>query len=465
LGKTVPPKKTGAVPTGWIALGKSKSEVDEMVCKKICGILVLALLSLSTPVWASVDPQTITQPEILSLQQCLDLAYQNNKQIEAKEKKVAIAKEAVQEAKAGFWPVVNYQVERDQSNVTQYEVGTAYEKTKLTAWVVASLPLYTGGILQNNLKLARIQLDSAREDLRQVRQQLAFEVKQAYYNLWLADQIAQVQQASYRNLDRHVARVAARYQNETASKLEVLRAKVQRDTLKPKVINAKNQVVLAKLKLATLTEYPKDKFYDVQYNADELEMPETVNLALQEVLEEAYQNRPELRQLQQMAEMKNILTTMKAASFKPNVAVNVGYGGVNKDISLNDWYDAWSLTFSVGGKIYDRKIQAKINQAKGEAEVAAISEADLRDRIRFDAQQSLQNLEASIENTRANQGSIDLAKESLRMTALKVNNGMATTMDLMDDQLALDQALTGYYQGIVSYLIAEAQLELLVGKN
>ncbi|MGD8401869.1 MAG: TolC family protein [Bacillota bacterium] len=436
-----------------------------MVYKKICGVFVIALLSLSIPVWAGENSQTITKSEILSLPQCLDFAFQNNKQIQEKEKKVAIAEAAAQEAKAGFWPVVNYQVERDQSNVAQYEVGPAYEKTELTAGVVASLPLYTGGILQDNLKLTRIRLNSAREELRKARQQLAFEVKQAYYNLWLAEQIAQVQQASYQNMDRHVTRVAARYKNETASKLEVLRAKVQRDTLKPKVINAKNQVVLAKLKLATIMEYPQDKSYDVRYNAAELEMPEAVNRALEEVLDEAYQNRPELRQLQQMAEMKKILTAMEAASFKPNVALQVGYGGSNKDISLNDWYDAWSLTFSIGGKIYDRKVQAKIEQAKGEAEVTAIQEADLRDQIRFDAQQSLQNLEVSIENTRANQGSIDLAKESLRMTAIKVDNGMATTMDLMDDQLALDQALTGYYQGIVSYLVAEAKLELVVGKN
>ncbi|MGD9155543.1 MAG: TolC family protein [Bacillota bacterium] len=436
-----------------------------MVYKKICGVFVIALLSLSIPVWAGENSQTITRSEILSLPQCLDLASQNNKQIQEKEKKVAIAEAAAQEAKAGFWPVVNYQVERDQSNVAQYEVGPAYEKTELTAGVVASLPLYTGGILQDNLKLTRIRLNSAREELRKALQQLAFEVKQAYYNLWLAEQIAQVQQASYQNMDRHVTRVAARYKNETASRLEVLRAKVQRDTLKPKVINAKNQIVLAKLKLATIMDYPQDKSYDVRYNAAELEMPEAVNRALEEVLDEAYQNRPELRQLQQMAEMKKILTAMEEASFKPNVAVNVGYGGTNKDISMDDWYDAWSLTFSIGGKIYDRKVQAKIEQAKGEAEVTAIQEADLRDQIRFDAQQSLQNLEVSIENTRANQGSIDLAKESLRMTAIKVDNGMATTMDLMDDQLALDQALTGYYQGIVSYLVAEAKLELVVGKN
>lgn len=38
-------------------------------------------------------------------------------------------------------------------------------------------------------------------------------------------------------------------------------------------------------------------------------------------------------------------------------------------------------------------------------------------------------------------------------------------MDIMDAQLALDKNLNGYYQGIVAYLVAEAQLDLLIGKD
>jgi len=127
--------------------------------------------------------------------------------------------------------------------------------------------------------------------------------------------------------------------------------------------------------------------------------------------------------------------------------------------------DAWSVTISVGGKLYDRKIDAKIEQAKNKEDVSAIQETDLRDQIRLEAEQSLQNLTVSIETTRANQASIDLAREALRMTEIRVDNGMATTMDIMDAQLALDQALTGYYQGVVSYLTAEAKLDLVSGKD
>ena len=439
-----------------------------MTGKKTWYLLILGIMYvLMVPIMtlAADNLQTTAQPEILTLEDCLDLAFKNNKQIQEQEKQVAIAEGAVKKAKGGFWPTLNYQAAREKSDVVQYQVGMAYEDHQFAAGVNATLPLYTGGMLRNNLKLARIQLDIAQEALRKAKQQLIYDVKQAYYNVWLAEKVVQVQEASYRNLDQHVNRVQIRYNAETASKLDLMRAKVQRDTLKPKVISAQNQLVLAKLQLATIIGYPKEQSYQVRYDTAKLEMPESVTLSMSGILNQAHENRPELRQIQCKSEIDQIVTAMEKASYKPNAGLSVGYGGVNKDVTFDDWYDAWALTFSVGGKLYDRKIHAKIEQAKKEEELTGIQEANLRDMIHLEAEQSLQNLTVSIETTRANQASIELAKEALRMTEIRVDNGMATTMDIMDAQLALDQALTGYYQGIVSYLTAEAKLDLVMGRD
>jgi outer membrane protein TolC len=436
-----------------------------MLHKKLLGVLVLVMMILPVRTLAADGPQSTKQPEILTLEQCLDLAFQSNKQLQEKEKQLVIAEGAVKEAKGGFWPTLNYQAAREKSDVAQYQVGMVYEDRQFAAGVNATLPLYTGGMLRNNLKLARIQLEIAQEALRKAKQQLIYDVKQAYYNVWLAEKVVQVQEASYRNLDQHVNRVQIRYNAETASKLDLMRAKVQRDTLKPKVISAQNQLVLAKLQLATVIGYPKDQPYQVRCDVIQLEMPTSVTLSLTEILEQAVRNRPEIRQIRRKAEINRIVTAMEKAGYKPNAGLSVGYGGINKDVTFEDWYDAWTLTFSVGGKLYDRKIHAKIEQAKKEEELTEIQEANLQDMIRLEAEQSLQNLTVSIETTRANQASIDLAKEALRMTQIRVDNGMATTMDIMDAQLALDQALTGYYQGIVSYLTAEAKLDLVTGRD
>jgi len=431
--------------------------------KKVICCVALLLVFVSLPAFAVEQQQNMAKPEVLTLQQCLDLAMQNNKQIQEAKKQVEIAENALKEAKAGFWPTVQYQAARDQSDLPQYQLPSGYSKTDFKFGINATLPLYTGGILENNVKLAELQLDAAKEELRKAVQSLTFNVKQAYYNLWLADQVLRVQQSSYDNMDRHYQQMQIRYRNETVSKLDLLRAEVQRDTIKPKVISAKNQVALAKLQLATLIDYPKDQEFTIDFNPDSLPIPESVAFTLSQVLEEAYQNRPEMRQLKMQSESYRILKIMEESALKPNVALSAGYVGVNKDIDVKDWSCAWNLTFSVGGKIYDRKIQAKIDQAKGKEDLAKVRENGLRDQIRLEAEQSLQNLEVSLENIRVNQSTIGLAKESLRMTQIRADNGMATTMDLMDAQLALDQTLIGYYQGIVSYSIAEAKLQSVMG--
>lgn len=436
-----------------------------MLRKKMIGVFVLAMMISPVRTSAADNLQTTKQPEILTLEQCLAMAFQNNIGIQEKEKQVAIAEEAVKEAKAGFWPTLNYQAAREESDVTKFQIGKAYEDHQFAAGISATLPLYTGGMLRNNLKLAKIQLEIAKEDLRKAKQQLTYDVKQAYYNVWLAEKVVQVQEASYHNLDQHVNRVRIRYNAETASKFDLMRAQVQRDTLKPKVISAQNQLVLAKLQLATLIGYPKDRAYQVQSDALNLKIPDSAGITLTEILNAVEQDRPELRQIQRKMEINQIVTAMEKAGYKPNAGLSLAYGGVNKDVTFEDWYDAWTLTLSVGGKLYDGKINARIGQAKENLSLTEIQEANLRDLIRLEAEQSLQNLAVSIENIRANQASIDLAKEALRMTEIRFDNGMATTMDIMDAQLALDQALTGYYQGIVSYLTAVAKLDLVMGRD
>jgi outer membrane protein len=52
-----------------------------------------------------------------------------------------------------------------------------------------------------------------------------------------------------------------------------------------------------------------------------------------------------------------------------------------------------------------------------------------------------------------------LAQETLKLTQVRFDAGMATTMDIMDSQLALDQATNGYYKGSAAYRIAQARLE------
>jgi|GEM_PF-5510767 len=110
-----------------------------MIKKVFCCVAALLIL-VSVPTFAVEQQQNKSLPEVLTLQQCLDLAMQNNKQIQEAKKQVEIAENAVKEAKAGFWPTVQYQVVRDRSDLPQYQVATTYAKTDFKFGINATLP-------------------------------------------------------------------------------------------------------------------------------------------------------------------------------------------------------------------------------------------------------------------------------------------------------------------------------------
>jgi outer membrane protein TolC len=51
------------------------------------------------------------------------------------------------------------------------------------------------------------------------------------------------------------------------------------------------------------------------------------------------------------------------------------------------------------------------------------------------------------------------------MTKIRYTAGLATTMDIVDSQLALDQTLNGYHEGIYKYLVADAGIDLVSGQD
>jgi outer membrane protein len=132
--------------------------------------VLTVLIALPSGVAAEGQNPVLADTGVLSLDLCLEMASQNNKELGESEKKVMIADGAVKEAEAGFWPTLNYQAKREQSDVAQYQVGPGYEKTDLVGGITATLPLYTGRMLENNLKLTRLQQEIAREDRRKAKQ-------------------------------------------------------------------------------------------------------------------------------------------------------------------------------------------------------------------------------------------------------------------------------------------------------
>ena len=177
-------------------------------------LTILALLILPGATFAA-DSRVQTQG--LTLADCLKTAYANSQDMKKANKSVDVAWEGVKQAAGGFCPTLEYSlgyvknsddtisyVPLDKvtgGNWTWKEIDAGDEA--FSGALTLSWTFFDGGKLTGNLKVAWLNLDSAKEDLRSAKQELTYNIKADFYALWLAEQQLKVAQVSYDNLQQH----------------------------------------------------------------------------------------------------------------------------------------------------------------------------------------------------------------------------------------------------------------------
>ncbi len=441
--------------------------------RKISLALLLGVTGLT---WGLVQAETEKAGETLSLEKAIALARENSTQLKIAASNLIIAEAKLKEAKAAFLPSLDYQVGYQRLSEGQYSLNPNFNLANPPSIMVQGNPdqylgkislsqkIFTGGRLTAAANLAELNLELAQLEELKVKQQVTYQVKEAYFRCWLAEQILLVSKNSLQNMSKHLEQVKKSYQIGTAAKFEVLRAQVQLESLKPQLIKAENGVKLAKLNLATLLGLPKTTPLTI---SDEPSKSVVANSSfeLSGLLDEAYQKRPEMQQQQKLLKISQMKTKLAQAGYQPNVLLVGSYQGLGDDLALGDWKQTWMLGVSISGNLFNGgATTAQVGGSKEEQNLAELREEGLKDQLELELEQVWQGIEEAKEMIKANQAQLELAKEALRLTKGRFEAGMATTMEIMDAQLAYDQAASGYYQGLTNQAIALAKLELVLGQ-
>ena len=123
-------------------------------------VLLFALILIAFPVaiWAADAPPQ-THPEVLTLDQCLNLAYQNSSSLKMADKTAELTKLQVRESFAGFLPTVNYSF--TGSNYSDKIAQDSYSDKSFSELFQASEKLYAGGTLTSKYQMAKYNLNIA----------------------------------------------------------------------------------------------------------------------------------------------------------------------------------------------------------------------------------------------------------------------------------------------------------------
>lgn len=328
----------------------------------------------------------------------------------------------------------------------------------------ASVPLIAPQ-LWASLKLSDVQIAQAAEQARASRLDLVNQVKNAYFALLLAHDSQRVVKESYDMAAfTHEAYVKRREVGD-ASEYEVLRTSVAMKNIEPEMIQAEIAIRRAHLQLAilmgldvdvpftvdgTLSDYENDKFSQVM----NLQADLTNNTSLAQ------------NALQTQA-LRRTLSVQKA-SWWPTLALA---GNYNWNSSSNGspfknfrWtsYSMVGLSLSVplfqGGQRWNR-----IKQAQIQLDEMTYTRENLIRNLNSQATIAIDNIKLNVKQIASSQSSVEEAEKAHDIQQKSFEIGATTYLDLRDSELSLTKARLAYFQAIYNYLVANSDLELLLG--
>jgi outer membrane protein len=327
-------------------------------------------------------------------------------------------------------------------------------------------PIFTGFKLESNSKMAEYNFLAAKQDYTTEEKNLIYNIKNAYWSLFKANQIQKVTEEVVVDIQSHLTDVQNLFEQGLATKNDVLKVKVQLGEVQLNLIDAKNAVKLANLSLVNLIGLP------ISTNIETSDNPEKSVVEIGDIsplLSKAYENRPELKSINYRIKAGESGVTAAKSDWWPQIYLVGDYYYSRPNQRIQPLVDQFNKTWDVGvalsfslwnwGATVDRTDQAEtqLEQAKDAYKI-------IRDGITLEVTQNYLNIKKSEERMTVAGQNVTQAEENYRVTDDKFKNGLALNSDLLDAEVALLQSKTDYIQSIVDYELAQAQLNKAIGE-
>ncbi len=211
---------------------------------------------------------------------------------------------------------------------------------------------------------------------------------------------------------------------------------------------------------------------DANFNLEGEFIYKPIEIDLDSLLKLAIVNRPEIKQIQIQEEMTKKIVNIAKAGNKPNIAFIGNYNYQSNTDKFDDaferdnWKNTWNVTFALSMPIFDGlATRSRVKQAKSAFKQIELGKEQLRNGITIEVRVAYSKFQEAKELLKAQEETVQQAEESLRIANIMYKNGMITTVELMDTELAFTQAQTNYSNALNDYVIAIASLEKAIGSK
>jgi len=420
-------------------------------------LCLLVLLAFSTSAFAA---------ETLTMRGAVEVGLQMNPSILAAREALAASDYAVKSAKAGFGPSMSTQYGYTRLDERPQTFGAT--AGTLDNWELAfnvHQPLFTGFNLLTTHEKAVLQKQQVASQMNNAELRLTVAIQDAFLRLLQARENVRSAEDALVRLRSQLKVNTAFYEVGLRPRLDMLQAEVDVATAEQLLLAATNNEATVKAQLNTLLG--KSVEADVEYVGELRYFP--VPLTLEECLERAARERPDLRIARQAVMLAEKDKVLAAVPYYPQVGADFNYVRAGEDplVHGGDYHkpSQWNAqvglkwTFFEWGKTHYGERQAEKNVSRLGQEYLS-----LENEAAFEVKKSFLQIQSAEKRIAAARQGLVAAKESYRMAAARYEAQVGTNTDVLDAQAKQTQSEASLNEALSDYGRAVAELYGAMGQ-
>lgn len=389
----------------------------------------------------------------LSLTEAIDLSIKNSKQLKSSQAKIEEATAALKEAVerklpdagvSGSYlrlnkPNIDLKTKKDNGNTGGGTTTSESPSPSQAMYGIAnvSMPIFSGFRIKYGIESAKYLEQAAKLDAENDKGAIILNTIDAYNNLYKSKEAVDLVTENLQSARERAAQFANLEKNGLLPRNDLLKAQLQVSNTELSLLDAQNNWQLANINMDLMLGLPEKT--ELVIDTASLQAPMNLK-GVDEYVQLALQNRKDLSALSYRE--KAAATAVKATKGEkyPSLAVTGGYVAANipgvltvtnaVNIGIGVQYSLSSLW----------KNKSKVEQAEARQKQVVAGEELLADAIRLQVNQAFQNYLVSNKKIAVHENAVAQATEAYRVIKNKYENGLATTTELLDADVAQLQA-------------------------
>ncbi|NGF57636.1 TolC family protein [Parapedobacter sp. SGR-10] len=409
--------------------------------------------------------------DVLTVQQAVEIALENNYDIRLSQNDLQIAKENVTYGNAGMLPTVtgNFSQSNSLQNSTQVQ-NTGVERSldnaknnSMTYGVSIGWTIFDGlGMFSRYETLKELEKQGDIQLKKTILTQVS-DVISTYYTIVEQKNILMALDSTILISKERLRTAENRYSIGKASKLEVLNVKVNLNTDESAQVKQTEVVKNLKIALNNLMARDLDIDFDV---VEDVQVDE--GLVFADLLDKSKTHNPDLLALgiaKRLADLE--LKTVKANRY-PTIRLNGGYNFAETESSLgfvaqsNSRGLNYGITASIN--IFDGFNQRRNERiARIRVDNVDLVASQQQKEIESSLLQAFQSYQTNVALYRLEEKNVQIAKQNLNITMDKFRIGTISSVEFRDAQENYIQAVTRYNSSKLQAKLSETLLKEIVG--